>query len=193
MSRKDDILECATRLFAEKGFAETSTLEIAEQANVAHGTLFYHFKNKEGIICEIFSRAGETFYKRMTAAVAAKSTGIEKIEAILRFNASFARNHSRQLLIFFRVFPDRLSCGDSPLHSLLTAIRQQVIDLIRECLLTGIKDGTISITDPEQTAYLLDSLMFGMTHIQLFHPEETPDMTDSAVNFFRRALMPAPE
>ena len=191
MSRKDDILECATRLFAEKGFAETSTMEIAEQAGVAQGTLFYHFKNKEGIICEIFSRVGQTFLERMTAAVMARTFGIEKIEAILRFNASFSRTHSRQLLIFFRVFPDQLACGDSPLHALVTQIRQQVIDLIRDCLATGMEDGTIVRTDPEQAAYLLDTLMFGMTHVQLFNSEEIPDVTESAVSFFRRALSPA--
>ncbi|HMA67325.1 MAG TPA: helix-turn-helix domain-containing protein, partial [Desulfosalsimonadaceae bacterium] len=87
MDRKQAIIESATRLFAEKGFYNTSTPEIAEAAGVAHGTLFYHYTNKEGIILEIFRRAGTIYLEEMESAVAGRNTGMEKLEALLRFNA----------------------------------------------------------------------------------------------------------
>ncbi|MBP2079921.1 TetR/AcrR family transcriptional regulator [Oceanobacillus polygoni] len=49
------ILEAATDLFAEKGYAGTSTSEIANKANVAEGTIFKHFKSKKGLLLSIVS------------------------------------------------------------------------------------------------------------------------------------------
>lgn len=49
------ILEAATDLFAEKGYAGTSTSEIATKAEVAEGTIFKHFKSKKGLLMAVVS------------------------------------------------------------------------------------------------------------------------------------------
>ncbi|GIN87151.1 TetR family transcriptional regulator [Heyndrickxia sporothermodurans] len=49
---REKILQTALRLFGEKGYAGTSTREIAEQAGVNHITLFRHFGNKENLFRE---------------------------------------------------------------------------------------------------------------------------------------------
>jgi AcrR family transcriptional regulator len=50
MSKRDQILREALKLFTEHGFRGTSTAEISKQAGVATGTLFHHFKSKEELI-----------------------------------------------------------------------------------------------------------------------------------------------
>jgi AcrR family transcriptional regulator len=47
------ILETGAALFAEHGYEETSTREIATAAGVATGTLFNYFPNKEALALEI--------------------------------------------------------------------------------------------------------------------------------------------
>ena len=47
--RKSRVLEIATTLFIEQGFAETSLVEIAKHAGVATRTIYQHFGNKEDI------------------------------------------------------------------------------------------------------------------------------------------------
>ncbi|MGO3602729.1 MAG: TetR/AcrR family transcriptional regulator [Enterococcus malodoratus] len=54
--RKNEILDVAGRLFAEKGFDQTSTGEIITQAGIARGTLYYHFKSKEEIMDALVER-----------------------------------------------------------------------------------------------------------------------------------------
>ncbi|WP_156290339.1 TetR/AcrR family transcriptional regulator [Oceanobacillus salinisoli] len=49
------ILDAAVELFAEKGFAATSTNEIAKKAEVAEGTIFKHFKSKKGLLLSVLS------------------------------------------------------------------------------------------------------------------------------------------
>ncbi|MDP4107839.1 MAG: helix-turn-helix domain-containing protein, partial [Bacillota bacterium] len=41
--KQQKIVETAIQMFADKGYASTSTAEIAKAAGVAEGTIFRHF------------------------------------------------------------------------------------------------------------------------------------------------------
>ncbi|MCL6617889.1 MAG: TetR/AcrR family transcriptional regulator, partial [Anoxybacillus ayderensis] len=47
------ILQAAIDMFAEKGYAATSTSEIAKRAGVAEGTIFHHYKTKKDLLLAI--------------------------------------------------------------------------------------------------------------------------------------------
>jgi AcrR family transcriptional regulator len=49
-----DILRAARKLFAEQGYAATTTSEIAEAAGVTVGALFHHFEGKLGLFRSVF-------------------------------------------------------------------------------------------------------------------------------------------
>lgn len=51
--KQRNILIAATEIFAEKGFAATSTNEIAKKAGVAEGTIFRHYKTKKDLLLSI--------------------------------------------------------------------------------------------------------------------------------------------
>jgi AcrR family transcriptional regulator len=56
-SKKDLVMATATRLFAERGFENTSVDMICEAAGVSKGLVYHHFKNKNQLLREIFSEA----------------------------------------------------------------------------------------------------------------------------------------
>ena len=51
--RKLAIVQAALPLFARKGFAETTTKELARAANVSEPLLYKHFPSKEALYLEI--------------------------------------------------------------------------------------------------------------------------------------------
>jgi AcrR family transcriptional regulator len=55
-STKDRILDAAERLFAEKGFAQTSLRDITTEAEVNLAAVNYHFQSKEHLIGAVFER-----------------------------------------------------------------------------------------------------------------------------------------
>jgi TetR/AcrR family transcriptional repressor of mexJK operon len=58
--RKRRVMEVATQLFVERGFAATSLVDIARGAGVATRTLYQHFGDKESIFREvIYARDAE--------------------------------------------------------------------------------------------------------------------------------------
>ncbi|EEI94189.1 TetR/AcrR family transcriptional regulator [Sphingobacterium spiritivorum] len=50
MSRKERIMKEALALFAEKGYADTSTKIIAQNAEVSEALIFKHFGNKDALL-----------------------------------------------------------------------------------------------------------------------------------------------
>lgn len=47
--RKRQILECAKKIFSEKGFYDTQVDDIVEMARIGKGTIYQYFRNKEDV------------------------------------------------------------------------------------------------------------------------------------------------
>ncbi len=58
------LLETATELFAEKGYAGTSVREIVDRAGVSKPVLYYYFKSKEGLFYAILEWAADVQARR---------------------------------------------------------------------------------------------------------------------------------
>jgi AcrR family transcriptional regulator len=52
-ARRNQIIDAAARLFAEKGFHRTTTRDIAEAADVSEGTLYNYFSSKDDLLLDI--------------------------------------------------------------------------------------------------------------------------------------------
>ena len=59
MDKKKRIIESAITLFATNGYENTSVAAICEHSNVSKGLVFHHFKNKDGLLREVFMRMAE--------------------------------------------------------------------------------------------------------------------------------------
>lgn len=53
-NKKQIILDTALALFISQGISDTSTASIAKTAQVATGTLFHHFPNKQALVDELY-------------------------------------------------------------------------------------------------------------------------------------------
>lgn len=52
--KRQQILDSAVAVFAEKGFYNAKVTDIAHKAGVAHGTVYLYFQTKEDILIQIF-------------------------------------------------------------------------------------------------------------------------------------------
>ena len=71
--RKNEILDVAEELFAEKGFDSASTNDIINRIGIARGTLYHHFGSKEEILDAIVERMTHEGISRAKAIVADSS------------------------------------------------------------------------------------------------------------------------
>lgn len=53
---RSDLLKVARNLFAEQGYAGTSTEEIVKQAGVTRGALYHHFRDKKALFQAVYEQ-----------------------------------------------------------------------------------------------------------------------------------------
>ncbi|MFP4036948.1 MAG: TetR/AcrR family transcriptional regulator [Desulfobacteraceae bacterium] len=74
------ILDAATGLFAEKGYAATKVQEIVDRAGVTKPVLYYYFRNKEGLFQAIWDRAERLQEQVLDEVSAAPGTAMDRFE-----------------------------------------------------------------------------------------------------------------
>src|SRR5476651_806898 len=84
--RRRGIVEAAVPLFARKGFAGTTTKEIAEAARVSEALVFKHFPSKAALYEEILQLGcqGDPALERIGALTPSTATLIDMMHMMLR-------------------------------------------------------------------------------------------------------------
>ena len=62
-SAENRLLASALKLFSEKGFAGTTTRDLAGEASIATGTMFNYFASKEGLALAIVDKSLEAAHR----------------------------------------------------------------------------------------------------------------------------------
>lgn len=105
------IVQAAVEIFSEKGFAGSSTSEIAQKAGVAEGTIFRHYKTKKelllSIVAPMMTKLIAPFaVKDFTKVLEADYPSVEQfLRAITVNRLEFARKHFPVIKIFMHEIP----------------------------------------------------------------------------------------
>ena len=59
-ARREQIVEAATRVFAEKGFRRATIREVAQAAGISEGTIYNYFEDKDALLMAILEELNET-------------------------------------------------------------------------------------------------------------------------------------
>ncbi len=76
------VLDCAARLFSEKGYAAVSLRGIADESGMKAGSLYYHFSSKDEIVLEVLDAGVRRVHEAVERAVGALPTEGPVVEAI---------------------------------------------------------------------------------------------------------------
>jgi TetR/AcrR family fatty acid metabolism transcriptional regulator len=68
VTRRNQILDAAARVFAEKGFHPTTIKDIARAAGIADGTIYIYFPNKPALLLGILTRMKESVQQEVDPA-----------------------------------------------------------------------------------------------------------------------------
>ena len=79
-TRRDELLAIAARLFAEKGFRNTTVRDIAEEAGILSGSLYHHFDSKESMVDEILTSFQEELFGQYDEILASDDDPRSKLE-----------------------------------------------------------------------------------------------------------------
>src|SRR5262245_6735919 len=80
--RREQLIEVATRLFAEYGYEATTTARIAQEAGVTEPILYRHFESKQELFVAIVRDVSHATMKGWNALIAGVTDPAEKIRRV---------------------------------------------------------------------------------------------------------------
>ncbi len=142
------ILDASLKLFLEKGYEETTVLDIiSEMGGLTRGAFYHHFKSKE----EVFDALCEKLFYESNPFEKAKShkelNGLEKLKCILR--TSFDETEYHQLSM-----ASMQLMGSPAFLKKLIESNQELAPMYQELIEEGIQDGSIQSEQPKLLADL---------------------------------------
>ncbi|HEY7387832.1 MAG TPA: TetR family transcriptional regulator, partial [Bryobacteraceae bacterium] len=157
------MLETAAELFSRKGYAATSTREIAAVLRIQKPSLYYHIESKEDLLYTICKSSLEQIRKDVEHATARVAAPLERVRALVRAHLeSMLRDqarHAATLSEMRALTPERLAE--------VIARRDAYEALVRSILLDAQKAGVLRNDIPAK--YLCLYLLGLMNRVEVWY------------------------
>ena len=131
-TKKEVIVDAATRLFREKGFKAASMRDLAEAVGVEAASLYNHIQSKEELLQEICFKVANAFNQKCDEIEASGLANIRKVEAILRFHIQQMFNHYEMVIVADREWRHLSDPYLSNYHNQRRAYRKRIAGIIEE-------------------------------------------------------------
>ena len=176
-TRKDRIMDAALRIFAAKGFQNSTITEISKSAGVSEATVYEYFGTKEDLLFAIPEKISNDTFEE-SSKVLPYIKGVEaKIRAILLFYVQlYQSNPDYSALVLLQLMSNK-RFRQTPAHAAIRRSSHGLLDCIRE----GIKDGTFK---KDCNPYLIRSILMGSIEHLFIHwhmqgmPKQKTTITD---------------
>lgn len=153
--KKQSILQAAIEVFSNGSFKNSSISEIAKRANVAEGTIYQYFKNKEDLFFSIPVEKTIEFCEELDLHLQGITGAFNKIRKFIWYYLYFFKTnpgYGRILMLEMRVSK---SFVKTKTYNFLRKSTSRILEIIR----VGQHDGTIR---KDVNIYILRQLVLGV-------------------------------
>ncbi len=137
--KHDKIIEGAIKVFARKGFYNAKVSEIAREANVADGTIYLYFKNKDDILISVFEEKVDVIIRRMEAELGKVDDPLDKIRTFVEHHLRLVKENKH----LSEVIQIELRQSNKFMRRYLPVKFLEYLDLIGKIIEEGKRRGVI--------------------------------------------------
>lgn len=167
--RRQQILEAALAVFTQKGYHATNVSDVAAQAGVSQGTIYWYFESKEELLTQALLFFFEDFGQGMLGSLAQCPTAVDKLRALGQAMVGFASEAEGLFTLFLEYWassPRRAEAGQL-WSSMLVEYKDLVVEIIEE----GVRDGEFKPVDAEQLVWAMMAAYDGLAAYDMFLPD----------------------
>ncbi len=143
---EEKLINAAEKLFAEKGYSETSIDDICEEVNVTHGLFYYYFDSKEDIVEAITERLMEEITETLEDITNDPMLGAQ--EKFMKLWMQSLQEKKE------RTYLTSVLMGDSPSSRFVTQLYHEAVEAmvpyLKEIVEQGVEEGSFEADYPEQ-------------------------------------------
>ncbi|MFI5153532.1 MAG: TetR/AcrR family transcriptional regulator [Chitinophagales bacterium] len=174
-SKKEVIIEKASKLFMEKGFGAASMRDLAEHVGVEAASLYNHIQSKSEILQAICFKIANEFIAHLDSVEASGLSTLKKMEKIIRF-------HIRMMLEqyeFVYISDHEWRHLPEPYLSNFLNQRRNYRKSLGDILERGIDNGEIKAIDPYVAVLTLLSAISGIESWQRSRKQISADTLET--------------
>lgn len=154
------IFQAAIDVFSEYGFAKATMDQIAAKANVAKGTIYYHFKSKEELFVFLVKEGTELLQESVLTHIPETASATAKIQAIIRAQLAFFKEYRDFCIIILRE-----AWGENGRQREFRRMLVHYVHAIQSIVESGVETGELVTPNAEAAAWSL----FGAISITALH------------------------
>lgn len=156
---RNQILDAAEEVFAQKGFHEATIKEIAHLAEFSVGAVYSFFENKDGLFVDIYLRRGEEFMEGMRTLLAEARQPREQLHDLARFQIDYMREHPNFGRLYLRGSTVVVGEVESKIDQAVADRFAEAMRLQAELFARGQAEGVFRAGDPAILARCFSGLV----------------------------------
>ena len=145
--RRSRILDAASSVFAEEGFAGARVDEIAARAGVNKAMLYYHVGDKTALYSAVLLRNLDRVRTALGEALAVEGSARHRLEAVITALTRMVQQHPDHPRIVLR----EIASGAAHLEPEVLAAMLEAVDVVRGLITEGTRSGEFRSMDPVLT------------------------------------------
>jgi AcrR family transcriptional regulator len=165
LQRRTDIINAARTLFFTKGFRDTTIDDIAHSTELARGTIYLYFENKEEIYALILEEGLDILQQMVRKKI---SPDVDAMTNIINGHDGFMQFHDQYPQYYAVLILDKLNLGQILPAELKTRIKNKMKEIVHNIaiiLQQGIDTKIFRPMDVEQTALMQMGIAMGFAQI----------------------------
>lgn len=142
--RREEIIDQAAKIFKEKGFKNATLQDVADQLELTAPAVYYHVKNKEEILFEIYKKTMNLGLETLRSISYDSSTSTIKLKRIIYEYTTLVINNIEMFTVYFQekhhLAPDN--------YDFITNQEREFALIIRKVYQQGIDNGEFISLNP---------------------------------------------
>ncbi len=186
--RKLQIIEAAVSVFAREGFGKARMDDIAEEAGLSKGTLYWYFNSKDTIISSIMD---SIFSREISRLRKLEDTDLPAKE-MLKIYIETVTEDLRKMEPILPILYEFMAMGfrQKSIHKSLQKNFREFMRVTEPLIQRGIDKGEFKNVDPIDASYTLGAIFEGSILLWSYDPEkiDIKDLIESSVNLVLEGL-----
>jgi TetR/AcrR family transcriptional regulator, cholesterol catabolism regulator len=145
-TRREELLDLAAAMFAERGLRATTVRDIADAAGILSGSLYHHFASKEEMVDEVLRSFLDWLFARYQLIIDTEPNPLERFKGLFMASFDAIEDHHAEVVIY-QDEAKRLSAHQrfSYVDELNRRQRTMWVDVLNEGIAAGYFQSDINV------------------------------------------------
>ena len=145
LTRKEEIVVVAAKLFKEKGYSAVSMRDIAQQMDIKAASLYNHIKGKQEILSSLVLQVAKEFTNSTQTITSQDGTALQRLKKLIEVHIDITVHHADAIAALNN---DWMHLDGQDLLDFI-AMRDQYEENFRSIIKQGIQTQQIKAKEPE--------------------------------------------